>query len=447
MREVWVASPVETRFGVGETVGVGIGAAATLTMVAWDSSSDVAPWLSAPTVMKAMTAIEPPMIPTTTMNENTVNDSVVGLHESDHQSESAPRPKRRRSRRWSRWIFIAAFVALVVAAYSVPVPYYTISPGQALDVGPLVKVVGGPTDNDKGQFLLTTVSLGQASLIEALAGWLDSSTDVVEERVIRPPSVSPDELTKLGLQQMASSKETALGVAFEYLGFDAISGAGAKVVAVEPDTPATSRLQTGDIIVSANGTRITDHFQLVKLIRAAHPGDVVDLEARTESDTSTRHVQIQLGSSPSSAEQGFLGVQLSTFDFRIDTPFEVKLESEEIGGPSAGLAYTLQVLDVITAGELTGGRKIAVTGTIELDGSVGEVGGVAQKARAVRDAKADVFLVPTAEQEAVRKVIGKDVEVLGVDSIDQAVATLVRLGGQAPKLSADEVARLGSSAT
>ncbi|MBI1844934.1 MAG: PDZ domain-containing protein [Actinobacteria bacterium] len=353
----------------------------------------------------------------------------------------------RKPFRWLVWFGLAGFVAAIVAGFSIPLPYYTIAPGQALDVRPFVKVESGPNDHSEGQFFLTTVSLGQANLFQALAGWVDSSVDVIEESAIRPPSVSPDELTKLNLEQMANSKQIALGVAFEYLGYDAISGDGAKIVGVEKGSPADSFLRVGEVITAVNGAVVNDHFQLVKIVRATRPGSRVALDVQAVGGGGERRVDIELGSNPTNVEQGFLGVQLSTHNLRFDFPYKLKLESERIGGPSAGLAYTLQVLDVLTEGDLAAGRKVAVTGTIELDGTVGEVGGVAQKAVAVRDAKADVFLVPSAEREAVKRAIGKKVEVVGVDSLTDAIAVLERMGGKLRPMSADQVARSVRSGT
>ena len=119
--------------------------------------------------------------------------------------------------------------------------------------------------------------------------------------------------------------------------------------------------------------------------------------------------------------------RISDFDF----PIDVTIDSGNVGGPSAGLAFTLAVLDVLTPGELTGGHRVAVTGTMSLDGTVGPVGGGAQKAIAVRDAGYEVFLVPSDELEEVREAVGDDVEVIAVDTLDEALAALDSLGGNA----------------
>lgn len=376
-----------------------------------------------------MMAIVPPMTTKVTMNENTVNESVVGPDEfAGGTILPTPNPKKKFSD-WFRIIGLVLFVAALYGALNIPLSYYAISPGQATDVEPLVKVEKGPSYPSDGKIFLTTVSLGQATLFEIFQGWLDPSVDIFEEAAIRPPSVSEDELTKINLQYMASSKETALGVAFEYLGYDAITGEGAEVAKVEKGSPADQKLGSGDVIIEMDGESVKDHLQLVKAVKAVTPGDAVQLKVKS-GEGEIRAVDIELGTNPDNMTQGFLGVALSTSNLSFDFPYDVKLESEDIGGPSAGLAFTLQILDSLTEGDLANGNKVAITGTIELDGSVGEVGGIRQKAIAVRDAGADIFLVPFAEVGEITSIIGDKVRVIGVNSIKDAVETLKSLGGE-----------------
>jgi Lon-like protease len=120
-----------------------------------------------------------------------------------------------------------------------------------------------------------------------------------------------------------------------------------------------------------------------------------------------------------------------------DLPVDVSIDSGTVGGPSAGLAFALAVLDVLTPGELTGGHRVAVTGTMNLDGTVGPIGGGAQKAITVRDSGYEVFLVPEAEVEEVREAVGDDVEVVGVRTLEDALRALGSLGGNAGSLLAE----------
>lgn len=328
------------------------------------------------------------------------------------------------------WIVVAAVVGVVgtIAAGVVEVPYFSIAPGSAVEVTPLVDVQEGPEFVPEGGVYLTTVSLQQATVLQAVEGWLDPAVDVVEEEAILPPDTDADQLKEINLEFMDRSKESALGVAFEHLDYDAIKGNGAEVAAVVERSPAEGVLAVGDVIVRIGRDAVDTHAEAVRLLGDRQPGDTVALEVESEGG-ERRTVEVGLVENPTSPGRPFLGVSLHTPDIDFDFPFDVEIASDRIGGPSAGLAFTLGVLDVLTEGELTGGRKVAATGTIELDGSVGEVGGVAQKTVAVREAGIDLFLVPAAEEEQARRHAGNALRVEGVEDLDDALRILASVGG------------------
>ena len=338
-----------------------------------------------------------------------------------------PAPERRAGRPW----LVAAAVGGIVATIAggvVEVPFFAIAPGSALAVTPLVEVVEGPEFPPEGGVYLTTVSLQQATVLQAIEGWLDPAVDVVDEEVILPPDTDAEQLREINLQFMDRSKESALGVAFEHLDYDAIKGNGAEVAAVVEGSPADGVLQVGERITGVGRDPVDTHAEAVRLLGDHQPGDEVTLEVEG-ADGATRQVEVTLVENPTVPGRPFLGVSLQTTDLEFDFPFDVDIASDRIGGPSAGLAFTLGVLDVLTEGELTGGRKVAATGTIELDGSVGEVGGVAQKTVAVREAGIDLFLVPKAEEEQARRHAGDGLRVEGVEDLDDALRILASVGG------------------
>lgn len=346
---------------------------------------------------------------------------------SGEPSPAVPPPPRRISRPWP-FVAVLAALAFIVGASTLTIPYYAIAPGSALAVAPLVKVVDGPNHPPKGEVYLCTVSLRRTTLLEALEGWLDPTVDVVREKVLKPPDVSPEEYRRQNLQAMDTSKEQALGVAFEQLGYDAITGDGAQIVQILKESPADGLLEVGEVIVAVDGDDVELHSEAVKVLGEHEPGDLVTLDVVAE-DREEREVEVRLGSHPDDDERPFLGVILRTREQRFDFPYEVEIASDRIGGPSAGLAFTLEVLDVLTEGELTGGRKVAATGTMELDGSVGQVGGVAQKTVAVKDAGVELFLVPEAELDDARRHAGKGLRVEGVGSLEDALRILSSFGG------------------
>lgn len=348
--------------------------------------------------------------------------------ETVHESvrPGPPRPAERRALAWAGGTIIAVVVALV-GATTIRIPYYAIAPGSAIAVPPLVRVVEGPSYPPKGRILLTTVSLGQTTLLEALEGWLNPSVDVVDQDVVVPPNTNRDQFREQNLQAMDISKQTALGVAFEHLGFDAITGKGATIVEVLEGEPAHGKLVPGDVITAVDGVPVEVSPTAVDLVGRRAPGETVRLGVRSATG-EVRELDVRLGRRPDGGNRGFLGVTMQTAEPAFSFPYEVEIASDRIGGPSAGLAFTLEILDVLTPGELTGGLDVATTGTIELDGTVGVVGGVAQKTAAVRDAGADLFLVPTSEVAQARRHAG-DLRVEGVATLEDALRILASLGG------------------
>lgn len=359
---------------------------------------------------------------------------------------SVPVARDRGDRRYGgRWLTAAV---LVVAAFfywatTSELPYYAISPGSAIDTARLVAVEEPHSFPPEGKILLTTVSLGKVTLLDALEGWLDPATDVVQARVIAPPDVDEDELRQMNLDSMEQSKQAAIGVAFEALGVDAIRGGGAEITDVEAGTPAeAASLRAGDTIVAIDGTPVQVDFEAVRSLSQRSPGATVRLDVLGE-DGAIRTLEVTLAKRPDDAARAYLGVRLATKDLAYDFPFAVDVQSDRIGGPSAGLAFTLEVIDRLTEGELTGGIEVATTGTIELDGSVGAVGGVAQKTMAVNRSAATLFLVPSREAEAARRFADDDVMVAPVDSLDDALAALAAVGGNG--LALPDLATEGAS--
>jgi PDZ domain-containing protein len=163
------------------------------------------------------------------------------------------------------------------------------------------------------------------------------------------------------------------------------------------------------------------------VLSTRRPGDEVTLTVE-DVDGEAREVTVTLAARPDDPNAGFLGIEGDTRAFDPGLPFEVDIDSGQVGGPSAGLAFTLAVLDVLTEGDLTGGHDVAVTGTINDDGTIGEIGGVVQKAAAAADAGAEVFLVPNGEL-ADAQAHDHGMRIIGVETLDDALEALVAIGG------------------
>jgi Lon-like protease len=256
-------------------------------------------------------------------------------------------------------------------------------------------------------------------------------------------SQTPNQRRGISLQMMRTSSQVAQYVALRKLGYDdAKIEPGAVVVGdvvcleqakdgtCTKPAPAAAVLQVGDTITAIDGTKVGTVTDLSAQLKGKQPGDTVTATIdRPGAGTST--VQIQLTESP---QDGRTIVGIVPFDTAtVHLPFQVDIDTGQIGGPSAGLAFTLTLIDELSPGDLTGGKDVAVTGEIELDGSVGAIGGLAQKVSAVRQAGVHHFLVPTAqgpEQLArARQIAGDDVEIIPVATLDEALAALQRLGG------------------
>src|SRR3954471_5047856 len=326
---------------------------------------------------------------TTTRLTTNVNTSPASVPPGP-LSWAPPLPPTRpaRPRWWWLLVPLSLILMLAIGAAFVPLSYYAIAPGSARQVGDLITVDGHESYPPQGKVLLTTVSLGRVNNVyEALNGWLDPAIDIVPEKDILGPTTSRKQYQQQNVQAMSDSKEVAEYVAFRKLGYQAnIHGQGALVVDVVAKSAAAGSLQPGEVIVAADGKPVALSSDLVGIIQAHRPGETIGLDVTRADGQPPRRADIKLGARDDGSP--LLGVNLQTFRQTFDFPFRVNIDSGQIGGPSAGLAFTLSRLDVLTPGELTGGVPVAATGTIEADGRVGPVGGVAQKTVAVKRAGA-----------------------------------------------------------
>ena len=336
---------------------------------------------------------------------------------------------------WRRywWLAPVALVVALAAASLIAVPYYRVTPGSAEGLTDRVVVADGPSYPPAGEVYLLTARVGRVTALGAFLGWLDPDTDVFEDSAIRPRDVDPDDLREFNLELMATAKQTAVAVAHEELGFDVVSGTGAEVTAVPAGSPADGHVRVGDTIVAVAGEPVEEDTDAVALIGVHEPGDTVTLGLEAE-DGTRREEELTLGPHPEDAGRPYVGVQLRTKDASLELAYDVEIDSEDIGGPSGGLALTLQILDVLTPGELTGGHRVAATGTIGLGGRVGLVGGVRQKMVAVKEADIDLFLVPSGEVEEARALAGDGLRVEPVDTLDDALRILAGVGGNGQTL-------------
>lgn len=328
---------------------------------------------------------------------------------------------------------LLAVVALLLLAFvwgasQFKLPYYAFRPGQVRNTSNLIDVAGAETFEAEGSVSYTTVSLRKLTLFGLLDAKLDPDVEILPEEDVLGTR-DPDENRRYNMQLMDNSKHIATQVALERLGYTVdVSAAGERVLTVIEDMPAEGTLEPGDMIVAVEGERIDEPGDLARILSDNHPGDEVGIRVRPFTTDGEKDVSLELAAAPDDPERGIMGVEVQPDGVEFHFPFDVGFETGDVGGPSAGLAFTLGLLDKLTEGELTGGQPVAVTGTISPDGSIGQVGGTGQKAAAVRRAGIEVFLVPTPDYEDAVAHAG-DVEVVAVDTLDDALAALAELGG------------------
>ena len=325
--------------------------------------------------------------------------------------------------------FLIAIGIAVAVAWPITVPYYTLSPGPVYDTSDFVDVENGNV-SDHGELFFLTVSLKEANIFEYAAGRLDDRVAVRAREVIRPIGVSQEDLRRESLDAMDQSKQDATFVALTQLGYEVtFIGTGALVIETIPETGADGILLPGDIIVEMDGKQVAFRSDIIDELDGLEIGDDVSFVVERAIDESAdeyedEDVEIQLGPHVDDPERPMIGVLLGNNEPIIEFPVKVDIDSNNIGGPSAGMMFTLQIMDQLTEDEITKGRRIAGTGTIRRDGTVGPIGGIRQKIFGAIDAGADAVLVPADNYEEALEAAGDDIEVVRVATIDDALAFL-----------------------
>ncbi len=371
------------------------------------------------------------------------------MHEPGRPPGPPPWPPPGRPARPARRAFglrlSAALAVLVVAVGTVGlvgtlirVPYVIVAPGEATPVAPGITVRGTRTYPSGDEILFVTVSIfgasARPSLWRYVAARLDPDTEVVpEERYLG--GQSRRQVRRDARRDMALSQQEAAAAAARLLGYPVeVRGAGARVLDVVRDSPAARRLRVGDVIVAVDGRPVRLNSELGPIIRSAPVGTAFRLRVRRGDDRLEVVVRSAVAPGGDLRGRPYLGVLTETVDPGFELPFEVEIDPGDVSGPSAGLAFALSLVDTLTPGDLTGGRRVAATGTIGADGRVGEVGGVPQKAVAARRAGARLFLVPAAEVGAARSKSGARMRVVGVRTLEEALRAIERSGGDPVEL-------------
>ncbi|GAA4950013.1 PDZ domain-containing protein [Yinghuangia aomiensis] len=321
------------------------------------------------------------------------------------------------------------FIAMALAATLTSVPYGELTPGPTVNTlgpyrgKPVIEVSGAPTYPASGHLNMTTVSVTSKGynmpLLSAFIGWVKGDADVVPKKSLYPDDKTEKEVEQENAEEFTSSQEHAKVAAFHQLGIpveeQVIVGKVAK------DMPATGKLHAGDIIVSIDGTPIKTPEDVAAAITKHKAGDtVVFVVDPVDARGTQRTVEVGTVAAPDDG-RALVGITPGTLP---KFPFQVTIHLEDVGGPSAGLMFALGIVDILSPGDLTGGKFVAGTGTIDDDGSVGPIGGVTMKTIAARDAGAKYFLTPKGNCAEAAKERPGGLTLVQVDSVQDAVKAL-----------------------
>ena len=322
--------------------------------------------------------------------------------------------------KWPLYIIGALFAVgvLGMALWNVELPYLAFSPGPISDAADSVVVDEAEVFPPEGELLMLTVVSQDVNVFEALIAGVDPTIDLVRKQAVRRAGETDEEYRNRVLQQMDDSNFRSVAVALDYLGFDLVP---TEVVINEfvEGVPAESVLELGDTIKAINDVPITTVVEIRSLIEGLEPGDTMEVTIVRDGVEST--VTVELAEREDEPGVPMIGVVLGELT---QPPFPVSIEAGDVGGPSAGMMHTLAIIDTLTEGELTKGRVVAGTGTIRIDGTVGNIGGIRQKVVAAEAAGADYILVPEGNYQSALTAERDTIEIVPVADIDDAITFL-----------------------
>jgi PDZ domain-containing protein len=325
---------------------------------------------------------------------------------------------------------VTSIVLLVVSLGLVtafPVPFVSFSPGPVKDTlgatknKPVIEITGHETFPTSGQLDLTTVSVTspdrQLTLPQAMRNWLDPHHDLFPRDIIYPPDQSADQVEQQNTAEMTGSQDSAVAAALQA----AKVPFNVKVSTVADNTPAQGKLKPGDIVLDVDGQTVTQIPQVGDLVRKHKVGENVVFLIRRDGAEQT--VQLKTAATPGDETRPMVGISIG-----VDSPVKVSVNlGQDIGGPSAGTAFALAIYDKLTPGPLLAGKHVAGTGTIDALGQVGAIGGIQQKIAGAKNDGATVFLVPAPNCQAALHADVKDIRLVKITTLTDAIGSLQSL--------------------
>lgn len=342
--------------------------------------------------------------------------------------------KRNKRNFFSQNKFIILFLLVFAFIAFYPLPYYITSPGDARELDPIISVQDG--DEDEGVFMLTTVSVGTANIPQYIWAKMSDYREVIPAEEIRGEDETDEEYNQRQLQMMEDSQHAATIVAYQEAGKKVdIKYHGVYVTGIMSGMPAEDKLKVGDKIVAVDSNPVMETKKLLDVLAPKKAGDQVDLtilRGDKKMDVSLNIEQFPKKYIQDEGPKAGLGITSPVADVSIETDPKVKIDTSQIGGPSAGLMFTLEILDQLRDDDLTHGKRIAGTGTMDLQKNVGPIGGIQQKIVAADEAGAEIFFTPVEGnnyKDAVKaqKDIGSKMKIVPVKTLDDALNYLEKL--------------------
>jgi len=328
--------------------------------------------------------------------------------------------------RQKKLLVIALSIFIVTGSLTfVKTDYYFMSPGPPYQWD----IEYGNIENYEfdGNLFQLTVRRDEANALIYAWSYVNDSVDLYPREVILPKGVTPEELSQISIQNMKTSENVAIAVALTYLGYDIGSkGDGVSVVGILDDSPVKDKLQKGDLLNSINGEEISSATEFIATLRRYQIGDTVTIGVKRDFDGERKNIEVQTKLIEHVEYEGepMVGFLATTVNERFDFPFEVDIKTGNVGGPSAGLMMALNVYNNLIPEDITNSLVVAGTGTIEIDGSVGPVGGIKQKVIAAKRAGAQLILVPNANFEEALPMATESTAIVAIDSFEEALKVI-----------------------
>lgn len=320
-------------------------------------------------------------------------------------------------------VCLLALVALFIYAYLAPSNSFLLLPDKAHPLAPIVSVQNGHQDPRGGIYFLDVVEQ-RASILQRHFSFLRGDGELVPQQAVVPDNLSLRQSAQLDAAEMSRSKQIAEAIALEHLKYHVgVRASGMRVLVVNPGSPATGKLLAGDVIVAVDGRPALTATELSALVSHRRAGARVKLTI--VRDGRRQSLALHTYSDPSSPGRSLIGV-IVTQDAKIKIPLEVKINSGDVGGPSAGLAFALEITEKL-GGDVDRGYRVAATGELALDGQVLPIGGVREKTIGARNSGIEVMLVPAGDNATEARRYAGNMKIIAVTSYQQALHALATL--------------------